>query len=286
MDKMNILDALIKVKKESSMDDLMKLFDEIIAYEKLSKIAAFRDLKTSETAKQKLPLLAKAYEGDYYSLALCDVAEHIINHVDHQIPEVLQISVDMSNRKQKQFEMLKKASINVVYLALEDYNHERMKDNVIGIFESDVSNDRGEKSFLIIVSQTKTYQIYEGVYKTDDDKKKKSQELSHTPYIQTEDGIQLVIDTYSNQGNNEYKFGSVTYDSKKYSIMLAATELRLISTKEVIERQIPLTMIEQNELNMAKLDVKRFANCLFQIIRKDIEDAKNGRNSDICVTND
>ena len=68
--------------------------------------------------------------------------------------------------------------------------------------------------------------------------------------------------------------------------MLAATELRLISTKEVIERQIPLTMIEQNELNMAKLDVKRFANCLFQIIRKDIEDAKNGRNSDICVTND
>ena len=58
MDKMNILDALIKVKKESSMDDLMKFFDEIIAYEKLSKIAAFRDLKTSETAKQKLPLLA------------------------------------------------------------------------------------------------------------------------------------------------------------------------------------------------------------------------------------
>lgn len=286
MNEMNILDALIKVKKESSMDDLMKLFDEITAYEKLSKIAAFRDLKTSETAKQKLPLLANAYEGNYYHLALCDIAGHIINHVDHQIPEVLQISVDMSNRKQKQFEMLKNVCINVRYLSLEDYNHEAMKDKVIGVFESERPNDRGERSLLIIVSFNKTYQIYEGFYKNETDEEKKQQELRHTPYVQTEDGIRLIINTYSNQGNNEYKFGSVIYDSSEYAIMLAANELRLISKKDVIERQIPLTTIEQNELNMAKLDLKRFANCLFQVIRKDIENAKSGGNPENSVTND
>ena len=61
---MSSIETLIRIKKQAQTDDLVRLLDEVADYEKLSKAAAFRDLRTSEVAKKKLPLLAGAYAGE------------------------------------------------------------------------------------------------------------------------------------------------------------------------------------------------------------------------------
>ena len=58
---MSSIETLIRIKKQAQTDDLVRLLDEVADYEKLSKAEAFRDLRTSEVAKKKLPLLAGAY---------------------------------------------------------------------------------------------------------------------------------------------------------------------------------------------------------------------------------
>lgn len=265
---MSVLDTLIKIKKSETTDDLLRFLDELILYEKLAKAETFRDLKTSEIAQKKLPLLSGLYTGDIYSLAICEIVCNIISHLEETIPEIIQEPVmDLSPKELRRLEILRKSVITSVYYSLNEYNHDIMKDHVVAVFTGDKGKQKQQAAILIVVKDQNIYQIFQGFYKLD--KKIESDSYRIEPYTYKEGDTFLSITTYSMQGNNAYAFGELTYETGHYSIMMPKCDTLWLLKQDNNEKTvIKLTMEEINALNLAKLEIETFSKCIMDIIRK------------------
>lgn len=261
---MSAIEALIKVKKQAKNDDLIRLLDEVITYEKLNKMKTFENLRTSKAAQKKVPLLSSAYQGDMYALSMVTMAGHILRHLDDNIPLILtELEEQITEKEQQRLLIMQDALIQPQYWPLHEYKHDKMRNHVVAMF----SNERADKTAILIVAkESGTYHIYQGYYKA-----KKTSVVSKAlePYCVKHDNMSLSILTYSIQGNNAYPFGVFHKNKKRYDVMLPSHDsmwLREVQTGELFT--ISLSMEQRNRLNMAKAQVESFADILLQIIQE------------------
>lgn len=275
---MSALDALIQVKKQADTEDLILLLDEIAAYEKLSKAAAFRDLKTSEVARKKLPLLTKAYAGDLYCLCMMEMARNILTHLNqNEVPKVVTEPFEnLTERTQKRIEMMESSIITVHYRSLYEYRDKEEKDRVVAVFTENVP-ETDQIAALIIVRSGREYTIYQGYYQ----KKKKEEKITRlepTPFIKKEDDLSLSILTYSVQGNNAYPFATLKTPSETYSVMFASYDNMWLTPESGRNRlETFLTREERNYMGMAKTDITLFSDFVMKIARQMIEKSEEGK---------
>lgn len=286
---MSAIETLIKIKKSAKSDDLITLLDEVIAYEKLSKSEAFRDLSVSETAQKKLPLLAGAYKGDLYSLSLILLARNIIRHLENEVPEVLAIPIDrLAPKMQKRLELVQDNVIKVQYDDLTEYHQETMAEQVVAVFTENLGQ---RKAILIVVRDNEKYDIYQGYY-VDDNKTIHNMQKA-VPYEREKTSVasgisyHLSILTYSLQGNNAYPFAELGYGETQYTVMMPDYTRIWIDEKETgIRREITLSMEERNALNLAKTEIEHFVNRLLEIIIRGLESDETAEDSTGSSVND
>lgn len=273
---MSAIDMLIKMKKQAKTDDLIVLMDEIIAYEKLSKIEAFRDLETSTAAAKKLPLLSAAHKGDIYCASMLEMARNIIIHMTGTAPPITNIpQKELTVREERMKDVMEQSIIQVKYRTLEEYRHATMEESVVAVFSED---REGKNSILIVVRDGICYDIYQGHYWEGNGISACS---PMKPFVYKKDGYILAIETYSTLGNNAYPFATITTPDICYSVMFPVHDIIWLTPREGEQAVVKLSQEQITRLNMVKNDIHKFTECLVDIIRKNYlaEDAGEGRGS-------
>lgn len=266
--QMSVIDTLIKVKKQTKTDDVINIMDELIAYEKLSKVEAFRDLKTSKVAQQKLPLLSGIYRGDLYSLALVEIVENILIHLDEQIPEVLtNRTEEMDKKEEKRLKILENHIVHVMYRSLNEYDHELMEEHVVAVF---IKEEKSQNAIVIIIKENDQYEFFQGYYQETNAKEQKNDKLK--PFVYTDGEVSLTITTYSILGNQAYPFAVFTTQKGSYDVLIPNYDELWLMKDSKTYQAISLTMGQRNELNNIKTDIQQYAEYLTDLIRKELDE--------------
>ena len=260
---MGALESLIQIKRMAKSDDVVQLLDEVATYEKLAKVEAFRDLKTSEAARKKLPILAKAYDSDLYAVMLSDIASNILRHLEDEVPAVLEgLELVMNEKDVKRLEMMRSAIAQVTYRHVREYDHETMKGDIVAVFESSVELTN---KVIILVKTNGKYTVYQGSYS--EEEKKKAERKKAEPYVMERDGTRLSVMTYSIMGNNAYPFAVYEGEGGAFDVKMPDEGTISLASKTSNEARVHyMTKDEKNELTMAKSSVDKFANTLLEII--------------------
>lgn len=261
---MPAIDMLIKIKKQANTDDLIILMDEVVLYEKLSKVEAFRDLKTSKTAAKKLPLLSAAHKGDIYCMTMLELVREIITYMTGTAPPItiVQEKTELTAREEKMKKVMERSIVQVRYHNLEEYRHDTMKDFVVAVFSETVDT---KKSILIVVRKDNYYNIYQGHYSEREDE---VGAVTEKPYVYIDDPYVLSIKTYSILGNNAYPFAVFNSPSGTYSVMFPRHDEIWLTSEDGQQTSIYLSEEEITEIGMKKVTVHSFAKCLMDIIRE------------------
>lgn len=258
---MSILDDLLKVKKSAKENDLINFIDEVPVYEKLSVNDKFKDLKSSEVARNKCPMLAAFTDGKAYETILADLVANIYMHMEGRIPEVLRSVAERTPKQQKQFEILQSGIAHVSYYDLTQYDHEIMSESVAAVFTKE---DKGVVTTAIIVRSTDGYEMYHGIYTVGGDVKNVISRLEPI-IIQGQRGV-FTMGTYSMLGNNAYQFGTYNTGQVSYGVMISLEEELFLMNRENVAMNYKMTYTEANTLNRAKRDPEEFARRVLSII--------------------
>lgn len=274
---MAAIETLIKMKKQAKTDDLIAILDEVIAYGKLSKIEAFKDLTKSDAAAKKLPLLSAAHRGDIYAQVMLDVVRNIIMYMTGSAPEITRLpEKKLTKREEAMKDIMQKSVIRVYYHDLVEYDHAQMEESVVAVFQE----TRGKKdTALIVVRNCDVYDIYQGPYWEDGDAKGS---VCIKPHICMAKGCTLSVETYSILGNNAYPFAEFTSPSGSYSVMMPDFASVDLIGEGRNAMHIGLSQEDIASVNMAKSDVCRFAECLMDIILKELSRIEASKGSPEC----
>ena len=257
---MNVLDDLIKIKKNTQNNDLIKLLDEVAAYDKLSADKTLKDLKNSEITRKKCPLLAGFVDGKFYETILAELAANVYLQIEGQIPVILETATERSLKQQKQIEILQTGIARVEYHELTDYNHETMSPFLAAVFTSHTDN---AVTAAIIVKQDNKYKMYHGTY-TVIEEEKVSEVIAKQITVNGDHG-NFIMNSYSILGNNGYRFGYYTDNQTIYDIMISPDNvLYLINGEDITTRAI--NNEEKNILNEAKTTPETFASVVTSLI--------------------
>ena len=260
---MNQIDMLIKMKKSQNTDDLLTMFDEIVKYEKLAKTPAFVDIKASAPVQKKLPLLTKVVNNDLYSLALLQIAFHVITHVGGELPGILPtVLEEVSTRNAQRIQILEQTVIKINYRDLNRYE-ESLKDLVLLTL---VDNERKkDRSIAIITSEDGGYVVYQGVLHM-------KEEEEHTTisslscHYKKNDNILLQMYHYSVLGNNAYRFATAIFGDITYDIMMPYHNMIWLLQGNEVTHRIQLPMDAVNQFNFIKTDIGQLSDFLLEII--------------------
>lgn len=262
---MSALNDLIRIKSKRQEDDLLKILDEMSAYEKLSADESFKDLKKSEITRKKCPLLAGYADGEIYETMLAEIAANIYLQIEGQIPDVIQAAAEYTPKKQRQLEILRKSIVQVEYRDLTEYHHEYMKEKLIAVFTKKYQY----MALAMLIVKNQNYCIYHGTYQVQE-----SDQISKSLYAPTtyrgEKGI-FTMESYSILGNNGYPFATYRNRETLYSIMIGPEKELYLIKEDKTYVTYPIPPEEQNVLNTAKKDPNLFAGQVIRIIESVIE---------------
>lgn len=259
---MNVLDDLIRIKTNKQDDDLLKMLDEVPAYEKLSVDENLKDLKHSAVTRKKCPLLAGYTDGKIYETVLADLAANVYLQIEGMIPPVLQGASELSMKKQKQLEILRTGIARVEYRDLMDYDHLTLKNFLTAVF---VKKHNGASIVAIIIRQLDRYIMYHGMYLSDE-KGRDLQNALEPVVAKGKNGV-LTMASYSMLGNNGYPFAQYVTADSRYDVMIGPdNELYLMDGVSISAYEIPAE--NKNTLNMAKKTPMAFAREVTAVIEK------------------
>lgn len=263
---MSAIENLIQIKKQCKNDDIVRILDEITDYEKLSRSALFRDLTTSKAAQKKLPLLSAAYQGDLYALSLLTLAENIISHLLDHVPEVVTNPLEtMTERDTRRMNAMTGSLIPVTYYGLLDYDQDSMAEHVVAVY--DAKRPNGATALLIIVRDGNAYRIYQGYYHPEEETPVIEETQKVRTYQFEQNGMYLSFMTYSLLGNNRYPFGLITDTrGEQYHLSMDYHTLYVDRLDGQRAEKIPLSMAQRNELNIKKMDPRKFGEQLLSWI--------------------
>ena len=282
---MTALESLIQAKKQAQTEDLLRFLDEIVLYKKLSKAEAFRDLRTSEAARKRLPLLSGAHTGNLYSLAMLSMVQNIMQHLDEEIPDVLYTPLEnITERDEKRIALLEKSIIRVNYYPLSSYQDADCRDKIVAVFENKQSKSKTQNALLIVTRVGDRYDIYQGYYAK---KEVEAPKLQHIPYTHKEGEIALRIEIYSMLGNNAYPFAELSWGTDTFSVMMPDYKtIWLLKPHGLAPSHVlPLTAEQVNGLNMAKTEVPGFATKIVEIIKGGLMDETVEGSTPVSIEN-
>lgn len=261
---MGALDDLIKIKKTKSDDDLIKLLDEISVYEKLSVDKRFRDLKQSEVARKRCPLLAGFADGKLYETILADLASNVFLQIEGNIPDVLLIAMEQSEKRRRQMDILKTGITRVIYEELTEYDHESMAKLVVAVFTKQYE---GASLAVIITKAATGYVMYHGSYVTDE--QDQTADVPCPPVAAKGSRGLFTMRTYSILGNNGYWFGKYRTDGHTYEVMIGPDGV-LYMREQGRVLAFELHPEELNSMRLAKGDPDQFAVAVTEIIERTV----------------
>lgn len=262
---MNVLDDLIRIKTNKQEDDLLKLLDEIPVYEKLSVDDKLKDLAHSDITRRKCPLLAGFTDGHLYETVLADLAANVYLQIEGEIPIVLQTASELSQKKQKQLEILQKGIATVNYRDLMDYDHKVMKALLTAVF---IKKHGNVNIAALIVKQTGGYTMFHGTY-TADEKGKAVSNTNGPLAIKGKKGV-FAMDSYSVLGNNGYPFARYSAGNLTYDVMISPEGVLYLMNGALIT-SYELHYEDRNTLNTMKKDPNLFAKELTEIIERVVQ---------------
>lgn len=258
---MSILNDLIRIKTSAQEDDLIKMLDEIPVYEKLSVNEQFKDLKSSEIARRKCPMLAAFVDGKIYETILADLVANIYLQIEGNIPGILNTVLQKTPKQQKQFEILQTGIARVRYWDLAEYNHELMMTNMVAVF---TKKEGSIVTAAIIVRSSSGYEMYHGSYTVNGNNEPDVDEIK--PVIVRGEKGSFIMNTYSVLGNNGYRFGTYSNERISYDVMIGPDgDLFLMAGKQTAANYM-IPYEERNALNIAKKDPADFARVILSII--------------------
>lgn len=258
---MGVLDNLIRVKASAKEDDLLKMLDEVLIYEKLSADEKLRDLKNSEVTRKKCPLLAAFVDGDMYAAILADLVANVYLQIENRIPQVLATVSERSSKQQKQMEILQHGITHVGYMGLTDYDHEMMKGHLSAVFTAQVQDII---TAAIIVKGIDGYVMYHGTYQVKENAP--DSYITHKPVLMKGTHGILTLNNYSVLGNNGYPFGYYTdWNGSRYDVMLGPDRVMyLVGGGRTITHM--MSDEENNVLNRAKQEAQEFAKAVVSVV--------------------
>lgn len=201
MSNLDLIEQLLKAKENTDQIDLHRALNEIIVYQKLSKIPAFADPEKLKH-NSRLPLLAKALNGQPFEFWLMNTSIEIASNVDRSVINLNQIFAnEFTKRKSKQLAILgnvRQYAIN--YYSLQNFDLDNQPDKLL-ILSNALPNG---KQVALIVQGDKFVNIYTGFLGVND---LESKFVSNTMIPYVKDGVEIKI--ISNQGNNDFNFAKI-----------------------------------------------------------------------------
>lgn len=279
-----MIEQLIKMKKQEQKNDVIRMIDEFILYEKLSGIKALGDIKDSVALQKKLPLLANLLKGDFYSLSLAIIVRDILEQLDYELPSAIyEYLVDIPERTMKQLHLAGESSVDVTFANIIEYRHKNDKDKVVGVFTNAQEDYIDSHRIVIIVQQPhKKYIIYQGSYEDTGDEEEDIENIVSDiePYTIELDKGELEIKAYSIQGNNSHPFATYRTRDEKFHISMPSNRHIQLSKDfrsvwDPIKKKIAvdpidveLTIEEINQLGMFRQNVRDSTKMLGRVINR------------------
>ena len=256
--KTNLLDTLIEIKKTQLtsryiQDILKNIVEEITIYQKLSKAPRFKSIVDSPVLQKKLPLVWKAFQGDlttgFFFLTAIDIVNFLLD-------DVLQISIDYKNNLSKNESLLANtlmnSEINIQYEELDNFNHNDVTQNkieVISTLTQPIANNseliKNNMRLLLVTKILEDKDFNRSSNQTDVPKLIIYQGLINRTILENAviektdtansdtktEKLTFLLNSYSVQGNNDYAFGTVTYNEIIYELSQpTTTQFRLHDT--------------------------------------------------------
>lgn len=260
---MSALDTLLQVKTQLDRDDLIRLFDEMTAYEKIKGRTAL--LKNEKAMRKKFPLYMKAKDGDLYGISLLIILERMLAHLLETTPDwVTELTDALSAKKKKQMDVIAESIIPIEWDVLESYSPEFHGDKLLGVFAEPL---KGRTAILILIKKGRTYTVFQGVVK--ETVKQKTQPL--TPCVITKREWTLSVLTYSILGNNGYPFGTLSGKGKTFDVWMPSPDQIVLTAQTDGKKEIRLTDSEVAAVQMAKTNVVSFTDTLLDVIERHME---------------
>lgn len=271
---MSVIDQLISIKKSSSNQDIISMIDEFITHEKLSRASSLGTIKDSPVLQKRLPMMYKAMSGDMYTTSLYILASNILTHLNVDIPEALKEYLNtLTPKKRQQLQIAQEHTLSIQYESLQAYNHLLDADHIVAIYTNEIV-DSDRKSIVIVVHRERQYTIYQGTYAEGSSSEETEDYVKLEPYTFNGSDYQLIINSYSLQGNNSYFFAKLVYKHTTYHIMMPDTHQIILSKQGILGenedlRDLTFWDLSNSEVNAITFNqnkIDTFAETLSNII--------------------
>lgn len=278
---MSLIEQLIQMKRSEEENDIIKMIDEFTLYEKLSTVKALGDIKDSEALQKRLPYMTRFIHGDFYQVSLAIMANHILNHMEYESPELIQKTIaNIPERTMKQLTLASASTVKPTFQELMEYDHETEEEFIVGVYTNEIDNET--KIIIITNPSGKEYIIYQGSYVQIDGenlRKRNQSTIDHKDYIQKLNNGILSIGNYSMAGNNHYPFAEYIKEGITYYLSMPTQSILQLSTRENLAWEefidehhkreiIYLTHEETNQIGLSRQDIDGFSQVISDIINR------------------
>lgn len=228
---MDLLTKLIDVKKTAKTNNAIQtisdMLDELIKYERLSRVPAFKHISNPAVQKQ-MPLVWTAFTGDPSSIWAFDVAMNIVQSLSDKFTDLSSDFNDKYTSKERRSLITVGQSVNPrpVYCDLDCLpttvdleNRIVLKSESAALEGDDDDNPPLFATFTVISYEANLIRIFTGhreIIQEDDGeggvktyKAKNTNAYTIKPYRMSRNGHELSIASYSTHFNNDYPFATV-----------------------------------------------------------------------------
>lgn len=206
---MDLIGQLIQNKKNIAdvpqmLDDML---NEIIKYEKLSKSPKFQTITESPMLQKQMPTIWRAFNSNSQAIFVFNQAMSIVQQLsDNQLKIFIDYTENYTPREHKQFNLIGNAAgFTFTYCELSQLSPTVLETDDLLYLSEPVTHET--ERVAVIQHKDKTITVYQGVI--DNDGKTVSEKSAVKPYEYEKNGDKVVINTFSAQGYNNYKFATL-----------------------------------------------------------------------------
>lgn len=242
---MDLIKQLIQNKqnKQDIETTVVDILDEIIKYEKLRKSPKFTHIVESPALQKQLPNIWQAFQKDSQKMFFFENIMSIVQEVSDQ---QLQIYLDY----QEQFTKKEKRNLEIIG------NPDKVQFLFKEFVEVPTTLDL-DAEYLILTNKTDEYHLASLILFNDkkitsytgeiSEKEEIMQKVTVEPYVNNINNLEIIINSYSIQGNNDYNFGSIEGKPIKIdnNIFYVGDKSLELTDEDNYKRQLIHTNIEQ-----------------------------------------
>lgn len=253
---MDLIAELINSKKQKNQFDLKPALEELITYQKLSKIPQLVEINKLKNST-RMPIIAKALNGDPYSFWLINTAINIAGEIDRTIIS-LQTRFKNSFSKRKYEQLLIIGNTRKIYTQYKSLSTFSLTNNHNNLLVLSQKNDNINATIICIIDviESNVY-IYTGKINNEDLNKEVPNNVIKPLTV---DGVTIKI--LSNQGNNDFEFAH----TQDYAISMP--KQKTLNYRNLTTDKITTVYLSDDDLQtlMMKPDAKTYC----QIIAKNL----------------